>query len=160
MQVRTLRSSDRVRIEILLRASRNFTAEEVATALEVIDEALAGDPEYLVNVIEDESGEVTGYECHGPVPLTTGTFDLYWIAVDPGVQNRGLGRILLRAAEDGVRALKGRLMLIETSSQPGYQPTIAFYERNGYGLEARIRDFYRPGDDKLIFAKRVTEAGE
>jgi ribosomal protein S18 acetylase RimI-like enzyme len=158
MRVRTLHPDDRFRLESLLSASVNFTAEEVGTALEVIDEALDGDPDYLVNVLETDQGEVAGFECHGPVPLTMGTFDLYWIAVDPRVQNRGFGRVLLRAAEDDVRSREGRLLLIETSSQPGYAATIGFYERNGYALEARIRDFYRVGDDKLIFAKSLAAA--
>ncbi len=150
-----MRKEDRPAIEALLRASANFTADEVATALEVIDEALAGDPDYIVTVLETEIGEVGGYECHGPTPLTIGTFDLYWIAVDPRAQKRGYGRILLRGAEDDTRNRGGRLLLIETSSQASYDATIRFYKRAGYRLEARIQDFYKPGDDKLIVAKNI-----
>jgi ribosomal protein S18 acetylase RimI-like enzyme len=155
--VRPLHAGDRPRIEALLRASHNFTSAEVATALEVIDDALAGDPEYIVNVLVN--GEISGYECHGPVPLTDGTFDLYWIVVDPRAQKRGFGRSLLRAAEEDVVGRGGRLLLIETSSQESYVPTISFYKRNGYHLEARIHDFYRRGDDKLIFAKNLECGG-
>lgn len=153
--VRALRSGDRPAIETLLLAAGNFTADEIATALEVIDEALAGDPDYTVFVVESESGSVAGYECHGPTPLTTGTFDLYWIAVDPNAQKRGYGRVLLRAAEDDVKRRGGRLLLIETSSQSSYDATIRFYKRAGYRLEARIGDFYKAGDDKLVFAKNL-----
>ncbi len=156
LQVRALRREDRPPIEALLRASHNFTPQEVDTALEVIDETLAGDPEYIVFVVENEKGEVAGYECHGPTPLTLGTFDLYWIAVDPSAQKRGYGRRLLRAAEEDVAARGGRLLLIETSSQESYDATIRFYKRAGYRLEARIGDFYKPGDDKLIFAKNLS----
>ena len=156
LTVRTLRAEDRPAIESLLRASPNFTPHEVETALEVIDDALAGDPEYIVSVVESENGAVAGYECHGPTPLTQGTFDLYWIAVDPSAQKRGYGRRLLRAAEEDVVARGGRLLLIETSSQESYDATIRFYRRAGYRLEARIADFYKPGDDKLIFAKNVS----
>ena len=156
LHVRALRREDRAPIEALLRASANFTPDEVATALEVIDETLAGDPEYIATVVEDESGAVAGYECHGPTPLTQGTFDLYWIAVNPGAQKRGYGRLLLRGAEEDVARRGGRLLLIETSSQESYDATIRFYKRAGYRLEARIADFYKPGDDKLIFAKNVS----
>ncbi|HSP35397.1 MAG TPA: GNAT family N-acetyltransferase [Thermoanaerobaculia bacterium] len=155
LQVRPLKREDRAALETLLRNSPNFTADEVATALEVIDEALAGDPEYIVTVVENADGEVAGYECHGPTPLTLGTFDLYWIAVDPRAQKRGYGRVLLRAAEDDVKARGGRLILIETSSQDSYEATIRFYKRAGYRLEAKLGDFYKPGDDKLVFAKNV-----
>lgn len=150
-QVRPLHAGDRSQIEALLRASHNFTEMDVATALEVIDDALGGDPEYVVQVLED----VSGFECHGPVPLTEGTFDLYWIVVDPRAQKRGFGRLLLQAAEEDVARRGGRLLLIETSSQESYASTINFYKRNGYHLEATVHDFYRPGDDKLIFAKEL-----
>ena len=150
-QVRPLHAGDRPQIEALLRASHNFTPTEVATALEVIDDALRGDPDYIVSVLPDASG----FECHGPVPLTDGTFDLYWIVVDPKAQKRGFGRLLLKAAEEDVVARGGRLLLIETSSQESYAATIHFYKRNGYHLEATVHNFYRPGDDKLIFAKTL-----
>ena len=155
LEVRPLRAEDRPAIEALLRAQPNFTADEVATALEVIDETLGGDPDYTVFVVEDSAGNVAGYVCHGPTPLTSGTFDLYWIAVDPRTQKRGYGRVLLAAAEDDVKQRGGRLLLIETSSQESYDATIRFYKRAGYRLEARIADFYKPGDDKLVFSKNV-----
>lgn len=151
--VRAVQREDRPAIERLLRAQTNFTAEEVETALEVIDEALSGDPEYIVTVVERDG--VCGYECHGPTPLTEGTFDLYWIVVDPAAQKRGYGRLLLRAAEEDIARRGGRLLLIETSSQPSYDSTVRFYKRNGYRLEARVHDFYRRGDDKLILAKNI-----
>jgi ribosomal protein S18 acetylase RimI-like enzyme len=153
--IRAVEPRDLAQLETLLHASSSFTPEEVATALEVIDEALSGDDDYIVNVLQNEQGEAIGYECHGPTPLTAGTYDLYWIAVDPGAQKRGFGRRLLAAAEEDVARRGGRLLLIETSSQPGYAPTVQFYKRNGYRLEARIHDFYKPGDDKLVFAKNV-----
>ena len=148
--VRPLQAGDRPMIEELLRASTNFTGEEIDTAIDLIDEALAGDPEYIVNVLATESGHIAGYECHGPTPMTEGTFDLYWIVVDPRAQRRGFGRVLLRAAEEDVVRRGGRLLVIETSSQPTYASTVQFYKRNGYTLEARIHNFYRPGDDKLV----------
>ena len=154
--VRAVEARDRSHIEALLHASSKFTDEEVETALEVFDDALSGEDDYIVNVLQNEQGVAIGYECHGPTPLTEGTYDLYWIAVDPQAQKRGFGRRLLAAAEGDIARRGGRLLLIETSSQPGYASTIQFYKRNGYRLEARIRDFYRVGDDKLIFAKEIS----
>ena len=151
--VRPLRPDDRPALERLLRAQTNFTAVEVETALEVIDDALKGDDEYVVSVVERD--HVCGYECHGPTPLTDGTYDLYWIVVDPAALKRGYGRLLLRAAEEDVARRGGRLLLIETSSLPSYESTVRFYKRNGYRLEARVHDFYRRGDDKLILARDI-----
>jgi ribosomal protein S18 acetylase RimI-like enzyme len=96
---------------------------------------------------------VLGYVCVGPAPLTEGTYDLYWIAVDPDTQGRGVGRALLTSAEGEVERRLGRLLLIETSSQDVYQSTVRFYERCGYALLAQIAEYYRPGDDKLVFGK-------
>jgi ribosomal protein S18 acetylase RimI-like enzyme len=163
LRIRPLEPRDRARILEIVTAAGNFTPIEIDTAMEVVDEALA-DPagprgDYRVFVAEDDQGRVAGYECHGPTPLTEGTYDLYWIAVDPACQGAGFGRALLRFCEQDVRATDGRLLLIETSSQESYGDTIRFYEKSGYPLVARIRGFYRPRDDKLIFAKEL-RAGE
>jgi len=159
VRIRPLEPRDRARILEVDTATGNFTAAEIAIAMEVVDEALA-DPafprgDYRAYVAEDDGGSVAGYECHGPTPLTESTYDLYWIAVDPGYQGGGYGRALLAFAEADVRATAGRLLLIETSSQESYSATIRFYEKSGYPLVARIKGFYRPGDDKLIFAKEL-----
>lgn len=86
------------------------------------------------------------------------TFDLYWIAVDPAEQGRGLGRRLFTAREGEVRMRRGRLLLIETASQAAYAATVRFCEHPGSDLVARI-DYYRLGDDKLVFVKRLKVAG-
>jgi len=159
MPIRPIEPRDRERLFEIVTAVGNFTPEEVAIAMEVIDEGLAGAGrgDYFLNVLE--AGErVIGYECHGPTPLTDGTYDLYWIAVDPTAQGAGRGRALLGHAEADVRARRGRLLLIETSAQESYAATKRFYERSGYPLVARIPDFYRQGDDKLVYAKYLSGA--
>jgi len=158
MPIRPIAPSDRERLLEIVTAVGNFTPQEAETAMEVIDEGLAGSGrgDYYLNVLE-EGGRVIGYECHGPTPLTDGTYDLYWIAVDPAVQGAGHGRALLTHAEADVRGRRGRLLLIETSSQESYNATKRFYERSGYPLVARIPDFYRQGDDKLVYAKYLSE---
>ena len=100
-----------------------------------------------------DGGPVQGYACYGPHALTEGTYDLYWIAVDPAAQGQGVGHALMAQVEAGVRAQGGRLLLIETSSIASYDAARRLYASAGYGLEATVRDFYEPGDDLLIFAK-------
>ena len=162
MRIRQLEPRDRSRVLEIVTATGNFTPVEIDTAMEVVDEGLA-DPlfprgDYRLYAVEDDAGRVAGYEAHGPTPLTSGTYDLYWIAVDPSYQGAGFGRALLAFAEDDVRAAGGRLLLIETSSQESYGDTIRFYEKSGYPLVARIKGFYKPGDDKLIFARELSAA--
>lgn len=163
--VRPLQAGDRDAVRRILESTRNFTAVEIGTALELVDEWLRdGEASgYLTYVVDTDAARdsgvtISGYVCFGPAPLTEGTYDLYWIAVDPAAQGRGFGQRLLRYAEDEIRTRGGLLLLIETASQEAYGPTIRFYERAGYDLEARIRGFYRPGDDKLVYAKRLADA--
>lgn len=158
--VRKFTRNDREPVRRILEATHRFTADELTTAMELIDEWLTrGEAsEYLTYVLEEQSNAweaVRGYVCFGPTPLTEGTYDLYWIAVDPLSHGRGYGQQLLAFAEREAAQRGGRSMLIETSSQESYGPTIRFYERAGYAVVARIPEYYRPGDDKLIFMKRL-----
>ena len=47
----------------------------------------------------------------------------------------------MEAAEEEIRKAKGRLILVETSSKPGYEKTNLFYQRIGYKEACRISDF-------------------
>ncbi len=97
--------------------------------------------------------KLLGYACFGPIPLTLASWDLYWIAVDPAQQGRGLGRQLLRRAEQSSLAMGARTLWVETSGREEYLPTRGFYRSRGYSVAAHLRDFYAKGDDKVIFEK-------
>ena len=158
VMLRDLRADDRAGIARVLESSGAFQAHEVAIGLELVDESLNPGPstDYRWFVADRES-KVVGFACFGPVPLTDGTFDLYWIAVAPEVRGTGIARLLDEAVTDDVRKLGGRWLLAETSSTPPYAPAHAFYARRGYRLLERIEDFYRPGDDRLTFGKRLDQ---
>ena len=159
--VRPLEERDLPAVERIVSEVAVFSPDEVETALELIDEWLAEGEEsgYLTYVLEegDPGGKVRGYVCFGPTPLTEGTWDLYWVAVDPAAQGKGYGQTLLAFAELEVNRRGGRLLLIETASHETYGATVRFYQRAGYELVSRIGDFYRLGDDKLTFAKVVSQ---
>lgn len=156
-KIRMAAESDRARIGAIISAAGIFTNDEVASAMDLVDQSFShparGD--YLVAVVE-ESGCVWGYVCYGPTPLTDGVYDLYWIAVDPARQRQGFGQFLLRYVESEVRKRGGRMLLIETSSKKSYAPTLRFYTKAGYEEISRIKDFYRVQDDKLVFCKYLT----
>ena len=67
----------------------------------------------------------------------------------------GLGKQVMEKTEERIRSLRGRAVYIETSSRDLYEPTRAFYRRCDYRVEAVLKDFYSPGDDKMIFVKRL-----
>jgi len=106
--------------------------------------------------------ELVGYACYGPTPETDRTFDLYWIAVDPGAQGSGGGTQLLTEVERRLRGENARMLIVETSSRSEYASTRHFYEKRGYAEAARVREFYAPLDDRIIFTKRFhsPEGGE
>ena len=153
--LRELRANDLPALERILAATDAFTPAEVAVAMELL-EIVINDPEqrdYEVAVAES-GGKEAGYVLFGPVAATVGSFDLYWIAVDPAVQGSGVGQRLMEHVEAQARQRGGRMVCLETSSQGGYSRTRSFYERAGYILESCIRDFYKPGDDRLTYVKR------
>ena len=106
-------------------------------------------------IVYREEGQVLGYAIYGYRDLTDGVYDLYWIAVDPHARRKSVGRKLLTACEDAVRAEGGRISIAETSGTAEYASTREFYVRTGYVNEASIKDFYSVGDDLKIFVKRV-----
>ncbi len=149
-----LRASDRPALERILIDSKYFRTDEVPVALQLMDDRLAKGEhsEYRFIVVERE-GKVVGYCCYGLIACSVHSYDLYWIAVEPTLQRAGIGRKLMAATEERVRAKEGKRIYVETSSKPQYEPTRQFYLRCGYKPEATLEDFYAPGDGKLIFVK-------
>lgn len=142
------------RVRALTEATGFFRLEEVAIAVELVEERLAKGPASGYELLfAEEAGEVVGYACFGAIPLTRESHDLYWIAVRPGRQGRGVGRRLLARVEDQVRTSGGRRIYVDTSTRPQYAPTRAFYLACGYQLAAELPHFYAPEDGKAIFCK-------
>lgn len=157
MNVRPIDVHHRAALASLLTQIEQFKPSEVEVALELIDHSIS-DPSssgYESLVAVDEAGETLGYVCVGPTPMTEATWDLYWIAVAPQAQGRGVGRALYAAAVELLVARGGRQIRIETSSMESYAATGGFYERLGFSIDGRLRDFYAPGDDLLIFYRRL-----
>ena len=104
--------------------------------------------------------ELVGYACYGPTPGTDRTFDLYWIAVHPAAQGTGSGTILLDEVERRLRDQDVRMLVVETSSRSDYAATRRFYLARGYAESSRVRDFYAPGDDRIILTKRLHSSAD
>ena len=154
LRLGALDASHRPRVAEILRATKVFRDEEVEVALELFDEALLGAPSYRF-LGAFHSDTLVGFSCHGPTPGTDRTFDLYWIAVAPALQGGGGGTALLAEVERALAADGARMLVVETSSRPEYAATRDFYARRGYAEAARVRGFYAPDDDRVIFTKRL-----
>ncbi len=136
----------------LVRSTREFTEEEASVAIELVDAALSGSDDYRVIVCESD-GALSGYVCFGPTPMTDGTWDLYWIAVADEGRKQGVGRGLVDCMQVELKSRGARLVRVETSGQDIYKSTRAFYERTQFEVVARICDFYRRGDDLIVYGK-------
>jgi ribosomal protein S18 acetylase RimI-like enzyme len=157
MDIRPLVLKDRARLHAMLIDSRAFTSEEIDVAMELIDIVLKDQDQkdYKIDCMVDDHDQAIGYICYGPTPMTQGTFDLYWIVVDPNFQGKGAGSKLLDFFEKEVRKMKGRLILADTSSIPEYEKTQKFYLKKGFQEVARVSDYYWSGNDRITFCKRL-----
>ena len=150
------RAADLARVRELVEATGFFSGEEAAVAVELLDDRLARGPasDYRF-LFAEEDGRVAGYAAYGRIPLTRGSWDLYWIAVDPATQGQGVGKALLAEAERRIALAGGERVYADTSSRAQYEATRGFYARCGYAVAATLDDFYAPGDGKVIFVKPV-----
>jgi ribosomal protein S18 acetylase RimI-like enzyme len=152
--LRPLALSDRAAVEAMTRAAGVFRDDEIPVAVEVFQATAAGTDTYE-GLAAERDGRLAGWISWGPTPCTLGTWDLYWIVIDPACQGEGVGTLLLQAME---RTLAGRarLIVVETAGRADYALTRAFYEKHGYTAAARIPDFYAPGDDQVTYTKALS----
>jgi len=170
INVGPLQPSHRSRLEEIVRATGVFSEDEIGVALELFNDALGSGLWALENRPKAQSpqprrdyefigafdgDELIGYVCFGATPSTDRTYDLYWIAVHPDAQRLGAGAALMSEVERQLWDRRARLVVIETSSRDEYAPTRRFYHKRGYHETARLRDFYAPGDDRVVLTKRV-----
>ena len=152
-----VKTGDRQAVGRIVRATGFFSEEEIGIAVELVEERLAkGDASGYFFLFAEEGNRLIGYACFGPIPGTVHSCDLYWIAVDPGEQGRGVGRKLMAMSETLMAERGGMHVYADTSSRPQYEPTRAFYLACGYVQEAFLTDFYAPGDGKVIFVKLLS----
>jgi ribosomal protein S18 acetylase RimI-like enzyme len=140
----------------LTAATGFFKPHEIDALQEVLDEYHAENAaEGHVCRTNEHDGELLGFVYFAPAPMALGTWELWWIVVKPSAQARGLGGEMLRYAEEEVRCRQGRVLFVETSSQPLYDLTRRFYVRHGYEEHAVLKDYYAAGDSMVVFRKAI-----
>ncbi len=150
------RPSDIEQIAHLVTATKFFSPAEVEIAVELIRERFAkGAASGYEFVFARGDSALAGYACFGEIPCTVGSYDLYWIVVDPLFQRSGIGRRLMEEVECRISQLGGRGIYIDTSGRQQYLSTHRFYERCGYARIADLPDFYAPGDPKVVYWRSI-----
>ncbi len=155
-RLRELVPSDRAWLARVLKECDAFIPAEQAVALELIDIILKtpDTPDYQALVAVGEKGPAA-YILWGANPVADRVYEVYWIATDPKAERNGWGRMLLNRVEEIERSKGMRLCAVETAGKPSYARARAFYLACDYTEEARVKDFYAPGDDKVIYTKRL-----
>jgi ribosomal protein S18 acetylase RimI-like enzyme len=148
--IREAARDDREPVRGMLIECGAFSDEEVRVALEVLDAGFEGDYATFVAAVD---GVVRAYICVGQTPLTRATWHLYWLCTHPAAQRQGLARALERYAGDFVAGRGGERLIVETSGRPDYDATRRFYEGAGYHTAGRIADYYKHGDDCVLYCR-------
>ncbi len=146
-----------------LPAIRSVVVDAEMFPPEMLDDMIAG---YLDRTARDiwfvpvADGRVVGFGYAEPERMTSGTWNLLAIAILARYRGRGIGGAMMRYLEDRLRTAGERVLIVETMGTPAFRRTRAFYRANGYAEEARIREFYEPGGDKVVFWKHLRAAHE
>ena len=148
-------AEDKNHIEDILKSTGFFYDFEIEIALGLVDDTLTyGTDEcgYHWMKLTDEDGLVA-FANYVRNTFSVHSWDLYWIAVHQNSRQKKLGSLLLKAVEDDVKHLGGKILWLDTSGRDLYEPTQIFYLKNGYTLNASLKDFYGPDDPKQIYSK-------
>lgn len=132
-----------------------FSAEEIDVAEELAQDAANLGEKSHYNFIVAHEGQLLGYSCFGRIPLTDERYDLYWIVTDTDAQQKGIAGELMQRTQQAIRSRGGKAIYAETSSRTIYTPAQRFYVKQGFTLAAEVKDFYRKGDDKLLYCRRL-----
>ena len=152
-RIQNVTKRDVSKVLSLARSIHLFTIEEVDLIDWILKSYLRQDRKWYEFLCYKEGNNVCGFASFAPAAITTGTFEILWMAVAPTHQGQGVGGTLLKFIEHQLERKNARLINIETSSQKSYAQTRKFYEKHGYKRVAFIRDYYRPGDGKVVYAK-------
>jgi GNAT superfamily N-acetyltransferase len=150
-----LSANDKKSIEDILLSSCYFYDFEIEIALGLIDDTIVYGEEntgyHWLKVSEDS--RLVAFANYVRNSFSVYSWDLYWLAVHQDSRRKKLGTMLLKAVEDDVRNSGGKILWLDTSGRPLYAPTENFYKKNGYTLQASLKDFYAPDDPKQIYSK-------
>ncbi len=152
MNIRQTNLEDIAALQTVLEETGLFPSEMLP---EMISNFLSDSDQSDVWLTYEDDHTAIGFCYAAPEQLTQGTWNMLAIAVLPSRQGDGIGAALVKELEQVLRTRSGRILIVDTSGTDAFSQTRAFYEKNGYAREARVRDFWAEGDDKIIFWKKL-----
>jgi ribosomal protein S18 acetylase RimI-like enzyme len=154
--IRPASPSDRDGMIKLFSALNLFNTDELQFMSELVDNFFnqtLGEGYYWI--INDNNDAITSAAYYAPESFGENVYNLYFIGVFPSEQGKGIGSTMLEYVEKHLKELEQRLLLVETSGLPNFAKTREFYLKNNYEKEATIREYYKEGDDKVIYRKKL-----
>jgi ribosomal protein S18 acetylase RimI-like enzyme len=152
MNIRQTKSEDLPDLEVVLEETGLFPSEMLS---DMIGRFLSEDASEDLWLTYEDDSTALGFCYAAPEQLTEGTWNMLAIAVLPSKQGEGVGAAIVQELEAVLRGRGHRVLIADTSGTEAYSQTREFYRKNGYTEEARVRDFWAPGDDKVIFWKAL-----
>ena len=153
MNIRPTKLDDTPALQEVLDSTELFPSEILPDMVARFLEHDDGSEIWLTN---ESAGQAIGFCYAVPEQLAEGAWNMLAIAVLPTEQGNGCGGAIVKHLEEMLRTREQRILIADTSGSEEFGPTRAFYRQNGYAEEARIRDFWAPGDDKIAFWKSLT----
>lgn len=149
--IRLLRADDLPAIKSVIEACELFPAEMLD---EMVAPFFAAEPCQEFWLVAADPEAIAVAYC-AQERMTEGTWNQLLLAVHPDHQGKGIGTEIMQQTEQVLREQGERVLLVETSGTAEFERTRGFYRKNGYEEEARIRDYYQAGDDKIVFRKAL-----
>jgi ribosomal protein S18 acetylase RimI-like enzyme len=151
--IRKITPDDKAAVIALAEVSGLFNTDGIEQIRERLTGYMGGSDELWFGAF---GNDLVGVVYCIPEPMTDGTWNILMLIVSPDRHGQGHGRTLMSYVEETLVARGARLVIVETSSVDGLERARAFYPKCGYTEEARVRNFYTQGDDKIIFGKGLT----
>ncbi len=150
--IRNVQKKDLESLKAVIDSSELFPSEYLDGMIENYFENEDSDDIWLT--VDGEKNPIAVAYC-APEQMTEGTYNLYLIAIHKSKQGQGIGAAIMEYVENLLREMNQRILIVETSGLPEFELTRKFYDKCNYTKEARIRDFYQEGDDKIVFWKKL-----
>lgn len=153
--IRPIEIDDRPEVMKLAEASGLFKPNELEAVGEVLDACLTGENGPDQHWIAFDQGELLAVAYYAPEQMSDRVWNLFFIAVRPDQKGKGLGKQIIQYVEESLAGRGERLLIVETSGLASFEDTRAFYRSCGFEQAGSIRDYYGPGDAKVIFIKDI-----
>jgi ribosomal protein S18 acetylase RimI-like enzyme len=151
--IRNTISNDSEALMTIVSDSSQFDAGGIAHVKSTLAQHLSGDGGEIWLTADD--GEPVGVAYCAQEAVTLGTWNLLMLWIRKDRDRCGHGSALVAHVERELITRSARLLIVETSGLPEFEVARAFYSKCGFEQEARIKNFFAAGEDKLVYTKPI-----